>query len=86
MEYITKYPKTVLLGNGDDDKIHVDKMTGVEELHLIVKESAEKMRKMVEMSVEKRVAMGLSGRQYVEEKFDEKVVIKQYVDAIERCV
>ena len=47
MEYITKYPKTVLLGNGDDDKIHVDKMTGVEELHLIVKESAEKMRKIL---------------------------------------
>ena len=47
MEYITKYPKTVLLGNGDDDKIHVDKMTGVEELHFIVKESAEKMRKIL---------------------------------------
>ena len=47
MEYVTKYPKTVLLGNGDDSKIHVDKMTGVEELHLIVKESAEKMRKIL---------------------------------------
>ena len=47
MEYVTKYPKTVLLGNGGDDKIHVDEMTGVEELHLIVKESAEKMRKIL---------------------------------------
>ena len=42
MEYLTRYPKTVSLGNGDDNEIHVDKKTGVEELHLIVKESAEK--------------------------------------------
>ena len=47
MEYITRYPKTVSLGDGEDKKIHVDKMTGVEELHLIVKESAEKMRKIL---------------------------------------
>jgi len=47
MEYRTKYPKTVSLGDGEDKKIHVDKKTGVEELHLIVKESAEKMRKIL---------------------------------------
>jgi len=47
MEYVTKYPKTVSLGDGGDNKIHVDKKTGVEELHLIVKESAEKMRKIL---------------------------------------
>ena len=47
---------------------------------------AEKMVRMIEMSVEERVAMGLSGRQYVEEKFDEKIVIKQYIDAIDKCV
>ena len=47
MEYVTRYPKTVSLGDGEDKKIHVDKMTGVEELHLIVKESAEKMRKIL---------------------------------------
>ena len=47
MEYVTKYPKTVSVGNGEDKKIHVAKMTGVEELHLIVKESAEKMRKIL---------------------------------------
>ena len=47
MQYVTKYPKTVSFGNGDDNKIHVDKKTGVEELHLIVKESAEKMRKIL---------------------------------------
>ena len=47
MEYETRYPKTVLCQDDKDDKIHVDKMTGVEELHLIVKESAEKMRKIL---------------------------------------
>ena len=47
MEYVTKYPKTILCEDNKDDKIHVDKMTGVEELHLIVKESAEKMRKIL---------------------------------------
>ena len=36
MEYVTRYPKTVSLGEGEDKKIHVDKMAGVEELHLIV--------------------------------------------------
>ena len=47
MEYMTRYPKTVSLEDGEDNKIHVDKKTGVEELHLIVKESAEKMKKIL---------------------------------------
>ena len=47
MEYVTKYPKTVSLKGDENNEIHVDKMTGVEELHLIVKESAEKMRKIL---------------------------------------
>jgi len=47
MEYVTKYPKTVLFGEGENNKIHVDKKTGVEELHLIVKESANKMRRIL---------------------------------------
>ena len=47
MEYVTKYPKTVLIDNDKNNKIHVDKKTGVEELHLIVKESAEKMRNIL---------------------------------------
>ena len=47
MEYVTRYPKTVSIGEGENKKIHVDEMTGVEELHLIVKESAEKMRKIL---------------------------------------
>ena len=36
MEYVTRYPKTILCEDNKDDKIHVDEMTGVEELHLIV--------------------------------------------------
>ena len=47
MEYVTKYPKTVSLEGDENNEIHVDRMTGVEELHLIVKESAEKMRKIL---------------------------------------
>ena len=47
MEYVTQYPKTVSLEGDENNEIHVDKMTGVEELHLIVKESAEKMRKIL---------------------------------------
>ena len=35
MEYVTKYPKTVSLEGDENNEIHVDKMTGVEELHLI---------------------------------------------------
>ena len=47
MEYVTKNPKTVALEGDENNEIHVYKMTGVEELHLIVKESAEKMRKIL---------------------------------------
>ena len=47
MEYRTKYPKTVSLGDGKDGQIHINKKTGVEELHLIVKESAEKMKQIL---------------------------------------
>ena len=39
---MTRYPKTVSLEDGEDNKIHVDKKTGVEELHLIVKENLKK--------------------------------------------
>tara|TARA_Y100000590_G_scaffold386768_1_gene459830 strand:+ start:2136 stop:2684 length:549 start_codon:yes stop_codon:yes gene_type:complete len=46
MEYITKYPKTVSLDKGNG-KIFVDRKTGVEELHLVVTESAEKIRKLL---------------------------------------
>tara|TARA_Y100000590_G_scaffold318379_1_gene360236 strand:- start:1456 stop:2004 length:549 start_codon:yes stop_codon:yes gene_type:complete len=46
MEYVTKYPKTVSIDEGNE-KISVDKKTGVEELHLVVKENAEKIRKLL---------------------------------------
>jgi glycosyltransferase involved in cell wall biosynthesis len=47
---------------------------------------AEKMVTMINMSKEERVVMGLSGRKYIESKFDEKVVIRHYITAIDQCV
>tara|TARA_B100001123_G_scaffold391542_1_gene469977 strand:+ start:2195 stop:2743 length:549 start_codon:yes stop_codon:yes gene_type:complete len=46
MEYSTKYPKTITVNEGNK-KILVDKKTGVEDLHLIVKENAEKIRRIL---------------------------------------
>ena len=46
MYYITKYPKTVSLMDGITEKISVDQKTGVEELHIVVKESLEKIQKI----------------------------------------
>ena len=46
MQYITKYPKTVSLIDGAKEKIYVDKKSGVEELHVIVKENVEKIQKI----------------------------------------
>ena len=46
MQYITKYPKTVTLMDGMKEKIFVHKKTGVEELHVVVKESVEKIQKI----------------------------------------
>ena len=46
MHYTTRYPKTVALIDGVKQKIQVDKKSGVEELHLVVKESVEKIQKM----------------------------------------
>ena len=47
MQYITKYPKTVTLMDGMKEKIFVHKKTGVEELHVVVKESVEKIQKIL---------------------------------------
>ena len=41
MQYMTKYPKTIELMDGIKEKIFVDKKNGVEELHVVVKESVE---------------------------------------------
>ena len=46
MHYTTRYPKTVALIDGVKQNIQVDKKSGVEELHLVVKESVEKIQKM----------------------------------------
>ena len=46
MQYITKYPKTVSLIDGAKEKIYVDKKSGVEEFHVLVKENVEKIQKI----------------------------------------
>jgi glycosyltransferase involved in cell wall biosynthesis len=43
---------------------------------------AEKMERMLSLSDDQRHAMGLYGRQKMEREFDEKIVIKKYLDAI----
>lgn len=43
---------------------------------------AEKMVRIMDMSYEEREAMGRCGREKVEREFDEKIVIKKYIDAI----
>ena len=44
---------------------------------------AEKLERVAALSSEERVAMGLRGRAKVEQQFDEKIVIKKYLEAIE---
>lgn len=44
---------------------------------------AEKLQRVAALSSEERVAMGLRGRAKVEQQFDEKIVIKKYLEAIE---
>ena len=55
MNYVTKYPKTVSLIDGIKQKIHVDKKSGVEELHLVVKENIEKIQKIFAQEGARRV-------------------------------
>lgn len=45
---------------------------------------AEKMAQMIALSPEARAAMGQRGREKVEREFDERVVIKRYLDVIGR--
>jgi glycosyltransferase involved in cell wall biosynthesis len=44
---------------------------------------AQKMKDMVELSIDDRRDMGLKGRKKMEENFDEKIVVQQIVDRIE---
>ena len=43
---MTKYPKTVEVMDGIKEKIFIDKKSGVEELHVVVKENVEKIQKI----------------------------------------
>ena len=47
---------------------------------------ADKMEKIVSLTNEEREAMGLQGRQKVEHKFDEKIVIQKYLEAIQTAL
>lgn len=44
---------------------------------------AEKLERMILLSPEERAAMGRCGREKVEREFDEKIVIRRYLEAIE---
>ena len=46
MHYKTKYQKTIELMGGIKEKIHVDKKSGVEELHIVVKESVKRIQQI----------------------------------------
>jgi glycosyltransferase involved in cell wall biosynthesis len=45
---------------------------------------AAKMRTMITMLPEKRDAMGASSRRYMVERFDERIVIRTYLEAVDR--
>ena len=45
---------------------------------------ADKMDRVLAMSHSERTRMGLCGRKKVEREFDEKIVIKKYLDTIEQ--
>ena len=47
---------------------------------------AEKMGRVVSMSPAEREAMGLRGREKVERQFDEEIVIRKYLEAIEMAI
>ena len=44
----------------------------------------EKMRRVLALSFEERTTMGLMGRKYMENNFDEKIVLNQYICAINK--
>jgi glycosyltransferase involved in cell wall biosynthesis len=49
-------------------------------------ELAEKMERIVSMTNAERVAMGLLGRKKVGRQFDEEIVIRKYLEAIEIAI
>jgi len=46
MEYLTTYPKTISFLDGLKHKIDVDSKDGVEQLHVVVKQSFEELMKI----------------------------------------
>ena len=46
MEYMTRYPKTILFLDGRNHKIDADGKDGVEQLHIVVKKSFEEITKI----------------------------------------
>ena len=42
MQYLTRYPKTILFGDGSNHSVNIDSK-GVEQLTIIVKKSAEEL-------------------------------------------
>ena len=47
MEYVTKYPKSILLVDGIKHNIKFDSAEGVEQLHIVVKKSFEELKKIL---------------------------------------
>ncbi|MEE9168061.1 MAG: glycosyltransferase family 4 protein [Candidatus Neomarinimicrobiota bacterium] len=47
---------------------------------------AEKMEKMIRLSVDQRRAMGLRGRKKIEEEFDEKVIVRRLVSTVNQIL
>jgi glycosyltransferase involved in cell wall biosynthesis len=47
---------------------------------------ARKMEAMIAMSPEQRGGMGAASRSYMIQRFDERIVIQTYLDAIERLI
>ena len=47
---------------------------------------ADKMERIVSLSHAQRMAMGLRGREKVERQFDEEIVIRKYLEAIEMAI
>lgn len=45
---------------------------------------AKKMKRMLSLSLDQRLKMGRNGRLKIEREFDERLVIKKYLDAIQR--
>jgi len=46
---------------------------------------AEKLEKIVLMTHQERIAMGMKSREKIEREFDERIVIQKYMDAIKAC-